>query len=79
MLKGQDVHASVETIMHITPYSIEEGELTNRQIFKIMRENRYLALPVLKAGQLVNIITLEDLISRKRKRKPCIYYGRRFW
>ena len=70
LLKGQDVHASVETIMHITPYSIEEGELTNRQIFEIMRENRYLALPVLKAGQLVNIITLEDLISRKRKENP---------
>ncbi|WP_448761682.1 nucleotidyltransferase family protein [Acinetobacter tandoii] len=70
LLKGQDVHASVETIMHITPYSIEEGELTNRQIFEIMREKRYLALPVLKAGQLVNIITLEDLISRKRKENP---------
>ncbi|MFU9047313.1 nucleotidyltransferase family protein [Acinetobacter tibetensis] len=70
LLKGQDLHASVETIMHITPYSIEEGELTNRQIFEIMREKRYLALPVLKAGQLVNIITLEDLISRKRKENP---------
>jgi dTDP-glucose pyrophosphorylase len=70
LLKGQNLHASVETIMHITPYSIEEGELTNRQIFEIMREKRYLALPVLKAGQLVNIITLEDLISRKRKENP---------
>ncbi|USE83211.1 nucleotidyltransferase family protein [Acinetobacter tibetensis] len=70
LLKGQDLHASVETIMHLTPYSIEEGELTNRQIFEIMREKRYLALPVLKAGQLVNIITLEDLISRKRKENP---------
>ncbi|WP_166169758.1 nucleotidyltransferase family protein [Acinetobacter sp. SA01] len=67
LLKGKDLHASVETIMHVTPYSIEESELTNRQIFEIMREKRYLALPVLKAGQLVNIITLEDLISRKRK------------
>lgn len=70
LLKGRDLHAPVETIMHVTPYSIEEGELTNRQIFEIMRENRYLALPVLKAGQLVNIITLEDLISRKRKENP---------
>lgn len=70
LLKGQDLHASVETIMHVTPYSIEEGELTNRQIFEIMREKRYLALPVLKVGQLVNIITLEDLISRKRKENP---------
>ncbi len=70
LLKGQDLHAPVETIMHVTPYSIEEGELTNRQIFEIMREKRYLALPVLKAGQLVNIITLEDLISRKRKENP---------
>ncbi|MCJ8161553.1 nucleotidyltransferase family protein [Acinetobacter zhairhuonensis] len=70
LLKGQDLHASVETIMHVTPYAIEDGELTNRQIFEIMREKRYLALPVLKAGQLVNIITLEDLISRKRKENP---------
>ena len=70
LLKGQDLDAPVETIMHVTPYSIEEGELTNRQIFEIIREKRYLALPVLKAGQLVNIITLEDLISRKRKENP---------
>lgn len=70
LLKGQDLHASVETIMHTTPYSIEEGTLTNRQIFEIMREKRYLALPVIKDGQLVNIVTLDDLIQKKRKENP---------
>lgn len=70
LLKGQDLHASVETIMHITPYSVEEGTLTNRQIFEIMREKRYLALPIIKNGQLVNIITLDDLIRTKKKENP---------
>lgn len=70
LLKGQDLHASVETIMHATPYSIEEGALTNRQIFEIMREKRYLALPVVRNSQLVNIITLDDLIRKKRKENP---------
>lgn len=67
LLKGQDLHASVESIMHTTPYSIDEGSLTDRQIFEIMREKRYLALPIIKNGQLVNIITLDDLIRTKRK------------
>lgn len=70
LLKGQDLTASVETIMHMTPYSIDKGSLTDRQIFEIMREKRYLALPVLKDGQLVNIITLDDLIRTKRKENP---------
>lgn len=70
LLKGQDLHASVETIMHITPYSVEEGTLTNRQIFEIMREKSYLALPIIKNGQLVNIITLDDLIRTKKKENP---------
>lgn len=70
LLKGQDLHASVETIMHITPYSVEEGTLTNRQIFEIMREKRYLALPIIRNGQLVNIITLDDLIRTKKKENP---------
>lgn len=70
LLKGQDLNASVETIMHETPYSIEEGTLNNRQIFEIMREKRYLALPIIKNGQLVNIITLDDLIQKKRKENP---------
>ena len=70
LLKGQDLHASVESIMHTSPYSIEEDKLTNRQIFEIMREKRYLALPVIKDGQLVNIITLDDLIRTKRKENP---------
>lgn len=70
LLKGQDLHASVATIMHTTPYSIEEGTLTSRQIFEIMREKRYLALPVIKDGQLVNIITLDELIRTKRKENP---------
>ncbi len=30
LLKGQDLNASVETIMHGSPYSIEEGTLNNR-------------------------------------------------
>jgi dTDP-glucose pyrophosphorylase len=70
LLKGQDVHAAVETIMHTNPYSIEEGSLTNRQIFEIMRENSYLALPIIKNNQLVNIVTLDDLIRKKRKENP---------
>ena len=70
LLKGQDLNASVETIMHGSPYSIEEGTLNNRQIFEIMREKRYLALPVIKNEQLVNIITLDDLIQKKRKENP---------
>ncbi|WP_075167657.1 nucleotidyltransferase family protein [Acinetobacter indicus] len=70
LLKGQDVHAAVETIMHTNPYSIEEGSLNNRQIFEIMREKSYLALPVIKNNQLVNIITLDDLIRKKRKENP---------
>lgn len=70
LLKGQDLHASVESVMHTSPYSIEEDKLTNRQIFEIMREKRYLALPVIKNGQLVNIITLDDLIRTKRKENP---------
>ncbi|AZN65678.1 alcohol dehydrogenase [Acinetobacter johnsonii] len=70
LLKGQDLHAPVESIMHTTPYSIEEGSLTDRQIFEIMREKRYLALPIIKNGQLVNIITLDDLIRTKRKENP---------
>ena len=70
LLKGQDLHASVESIMHTTPYSIDEGSLTDRQIFEIMREKRYLALPIIKNGQLVNIITLDDLIRTKRKENP---------
>ena len=70
LLKGQDVHAAVETIMHTNPYSIEEGGLNNRQIFEIMREKSYLALPVIKNNQLVNIITLDDLIRKKRKENP---------
>lgn len=70
LLKGQDLHASVESVMHTSPYSIEEDKLTNRQIFEIMREKRYLALPVIKNAQLVNIITLDDLIRTKRKENP---------
>ena len=70
LLKGQDLHASVESVMHTSPYSIEEDKLTSRQIFEIMREKRYLALPVIKNGQLVNIITLDDLIRTKRKENP---------
>lgn len=70
LLKGQDLHAPVESIMHTTPYSIEEGSLTDRQIFEIMREKRYLALPIIKNGQLVNVITLDDLIRTKRKENP---------
>ena len=70
LLKGQDLHASVESVMHTSPYSIEEDKLTNRQVFEIMREKRYLALPVIKNGQLVNIITLDDLIRTKRKENP---------
>lgn len=70
LLKGQDLHAPVETIMQVTPYSIEEDTLSNRQIFEIMREKHYLALPVIKEGQLVNIITLDDLIRIKRKENP---------
>ena len=70
LLKGQDLHASVESVMHTTPYSIDEGSLTDRQIFEIMREKRYLALPIIKNGQLVNIITLDDLIRTKRKENP---------
>lgn len=70
LLKGQDLHAFVETIMHTSPYSVEEGSLTNRQIFEIMREKSYLALPVVRNGQLVNIITLDDLIRTKRKENP---------
>lgn len=70
LLKGQDLHASVENVMHTSPYSIEEDKLTNRQIFEIMREKRYLALPVIRNGQLVNIITLDDLIRTKRKENP---------
>ncbi|WP_425918245.1 nucleotidyltransferase family protein [Acinetobacter sp. TSRC1-2] len=70
LLKGQDLHAPVESIMHTTPYSIDEGSLTDRQIFEIMREKRYLALPIIKNGQLANIITLDDLIRTKRKENP---------
>jgi dTDP-glucose pyrophosphorylase/predicted transcriptional regulator len=70
LLKGQNVHAAVETIMHTNPYSIEEGSLSNRQIFAIMREKSYLALPIIKNNQLVNIITLDDLIRKKRKENP---------
>lgn len=70
LLKGQDLHATVETIMHINPYSIEEGSLTNRQIFEIMREKSYLALPIIKNKQLVNIVTLDDLIRIERKDNP---------
>lgn len=70
LLKGQDLHAPVESIMHTAPYSIDEGSLTDRQIFEIMREKRYLALPIIKNGQLVNIITLDDLIRTKRKENP---------
>jgi len=32
LLKGQDLHASVETIMHTNPYSIEEGSFTCKSI-----------------------------------------------
>ena len=70
LLKGQDLNATVETIMHTTPYSIEDGTLNNRQIFEIMREKRYLALPIIKSGQLVNIITLDELIRTKQKENP---------
>lgn len=70
LLKGQDLHATVETIMHVNPYSIEEGSLTNRQIFEIMREKSYLALPIIKNKQLVNIVTLDDLIRIERKDNP---------
>jgi dTDP-glucose pyrophosphorylase len=70
LLKGQGLHSSIELIMHTRPYSIEEGVLTNRQIFEIMREKRYLALPVIKNGVLTNIITLDDLIRTKRKENP---------
>jgi dTDP-glucose pyrophosphorylase len=70
LLKGHDLHTSVESIMHTTPYSVEEGSLTDRQIFEIMREKSYLALPIIKNGQLVNIITLDDLIRTKRKENP---------
>lgn len=70
LLKGQDLHASVETIMHTTPYSIEQDTLTNRQIFEIMREKHYLALPIIKNGQLINVITLDDLIRKSKKENP---------
>ncbi|NTY98320.1 CBS domain-containing protein [Acinetobacter radioresistens] len=70
LLKGQNLHASVESIMHTSPYSIEVDTLSNRQIFEIMREKRYLAVPILKNGQLISIITLDDLIRKKRKENP---------
>ena len=70
LLKGQNLHATVESIMHTTPYSVEDGSLTDRQIFEIMREKRYLALPIIRNGQLVNIITLDDLIRTKKKENP---------
>lgn len=70
LLKGQDLHATVESIMHTTPYFIEQDTLTNRQIFEIMREKRYLALPIIKNGQLINIITLDDLIRTAKKENP---------
>lgn len=70
LLKGQNLHAPVESIMHTSPYSIEADTLTNRQIFEIMREKSFLAVPILRNGELVNIITLDDLIRKKRKENP---------
>ncbi len=67
LLKGQDLNAPVETVMHTQPYSIEEGSLSHREIFEIMREKSYLAVPIIKNNQLVNVITLEDLIRKKKK------------
>lgn len=70
LLKGKDLYASIETIMHTSPYSIEEGSLNNKQIFELMREKSLLALPVVKEKQLVDIITLDDLIRIKKKENP---------
>ena len=70
LLKGQDLNASVEGIMHTSPYSIQEGALTNRQIFEIMREKSYLALPILHKDKLVDIVILDDLIRKKNKENP---------
>lgn len=70
LLKGCGIYSSIEIIMHKSPYFVEEGTLTNRQIFEIMREKRYLALPITKNGVLTNIVTLDDLIRKKRKDNP---------
>lgn len=70
LLKGKDLHAPVESVMHTTPYSIEQDTLTNRQIFEIMREKHYLALPIIKNGQITNVITLDDLIRKSKKENP---------
>lgn len=70
LLKGKDLYATVETIMHNQPYSIEQGSLNNRQIFELMREKSLLALPVVKDNKLIDIITLDDLIRIKKKDNP---------
>lgn len=70
LLKGQDLHASVASVMHTSPYSVEQDSLSPRQIFDIMREKHYLAVPILKDGQLIDIVTLDDLIRIKRKENP---------
>lgn len=70
LLKGKDLYAKVEGIMHNQPYSIEQGSLNNRQIFELMREKSLLALPVVKENKLIDIITLDDLIRIKKKDNP---------
>lgn len=70
LLKGKDLYARVESIMHNQPYSIEQGTLDSRQIFELMREKSLLALPVIKNDKLIDIITLNDLIRIKRKDNP---------
>lgn len=71
LLKGHGLQEPIEAIMHTKPYSIIKDSLSNKQIFEVMRERSLLVVPIIdQNNQLVDVVTLNDLIQKKRKENP---------
>lgn len=71
LLKGHGLQEPIEVIMHTKPYSIIKDSLSNKQIFEVMRERSLLVVPIINQNnQLVDVVTLNDLIQKKRKDNP---------
>lgn len=70
LLNGKDLYALVETIMNKQPYYLNKEEYEPKQSLKLMKEKSLLALPIVQDGKLIDVVTIADLLQRKKKDNP---------
>lgn len=70
LLSGKKLEDSVESIMNPSPYYVEKNDSEPSKNLKIMKEKGILALAILNHRKLVDVVTIADLLQRKKKDNP---------